>query len=1019
MSKVNLTHKVEIELQGNGQGWTDITKDVVLDSPLNVTYGINSHDVRTRLGRIGTMSFYLDNSNTNVAGLKGQYSPDHANALTGFQEGAHVRWTVQKERSTDNDAAYGADVTWSTDVPSIDNINSRALFGTDSMNISDSNIDNIFSNAGTVSTWLRTSSDTWDNSSDTFTPFYLAGDNGDTLVFGIDAGVMTGTMYRDTDTTFVTLSDSDFTSTDCFHAILAWDSDSFDMYLNGTKSTSSDEALFSTGATITIEINSGDWNNIIGEFAIYGTKLDSDQVAELYGSRYTQETAVRTLIDESTLDSDKSGLLKYYPMKEGTGLVAEEYSTDIWYKFFGTIDEITPEVGDYRGQKTKIVAVDWFYEASEIKIAGIPAQVGLRIDEIIANYLANDAVKTQPNETKFHQGTSIFSYAGTAGSSKTALSAEIRRLVESEPSYAYMRGSKNTEGLSGGVFVVENATVRGTRQPEVAITTQAQDIKVSRKRNKIYNDIRTTVHPSVIDTDIIRIFELQEPVTCGANATTVFTGSYKDSDDETKKIGAYDVSPVSDADYTIAYAGDPLGDRIVTFGTDIEFYWTLQDLTGAEYFDTDLSLNIVGTPVVTSDGPGGMNYLYLNSTNDNAQSTNAVVNFSLEKGTVMIYALQNNLPVATSNITSSNPYNADFTFWGSSNVTAQSFWGFEMGRANPELGTNVWSSDMLGHYYVSLGFGEEWGVGDSDYSGWLASKVCGLDSDYEDNPTFTQYAYTWDFKWGSTDTVEAAIFVDGALVTDLAGGGSGHDPVETVVPKKGFTSDYVWTIRDDVWVGLFERWLTNYGVSNLAVFNRALVSSDLLYIDGNTTDNPTTDNTSVSVIAGGTSPEITVINETSSPVLLTEMSLYGRTLTDLNPLTVKKSDSDSINDYGVSVYELDMPYQDEVNLAANAATELLSTLKDPKTNVTKTTFLANLDSNTITGFLDVEPGDIVLVTEDITGAGDYEFVVQGVKYRIEDNDIVEVEWTTYTGEQTTAWLLGISGLSNIGDDTYV
>jgi hypothetical protein len=76
-------------------GWTDITSSVRLSEKIVVSYGITGSGVRDRVASSGTMTFALSQFET-----EGQYSPDHASLVTGFEIGAPIRLQVSNTSPT-------------------------------------------------------------------------------------------------------------------------------------------------------------------------------------------------------------------------------------------------------------------------------------------------------------------------------------------------------------------------------------------------------------------------------------------------------------------------------------------------------------------------------------------------------------------------------------------------------------------------------------------------------------------------------------------------------------------------------------------------------------------------------------------------------------------------------------------------------------------------------------------------------------------------------------------------------
>lgn len=69
--------------------WVSLTSDVVRSA--NVSRGIIGQNATDRIAKEGTLTFYLNNSADNSAGLIGYYSLSHANKLSGWGRGVKVR----------------------------------------------------------------------------------------------------------------------------------------------------------------------------------------------------------------------------------------------------------------------------------------------------------------------------------------------------------------------------------------------------------------------------------------------------------------------------------------------------------------------------------------------------------------------------------------------------------------------------------------------------------------------------------------------------------------------------------------------------------------------------------------------------------------------------------------------------------------------------------------------------------------------------------------------------------------
>lgn len=82
---------LELELAGPGNGWTIKTRDLM--DRESASGGLPGSTPLDRVGETGPFDFLLNNHESNSVGLRGAYSPDHANCLAGFSEGIRVRYS--------------------------------------------------------------------------------------------------------------------------------------------------------------------------------------------------------------------------------------------------------------------------------------------------------------------------------------------------------------------------------------------------------------------------------------------------------------------------------------------------------------------------------------------------------------------------------------------------------------------------------------------------------------------------------------------------------------------------------------------------------------------------------------------------------------------------------------------------------------------------------------------------------------------------------------------------------------
>ena len=97
---VAATFQLQMQFSGSAGAWSNVWGDVRTDSPVRGEYGIRGTGPADRVAAPGTLTFALDNSERNSAGLAGYYSPGHLSARSGFELGIGVRMTMTYSGST-------------------------------------------------------------------------------------------------------------------------------------------------------------------------------------------------------------------------------------------------------------------------------------------------------------------------------------------------------------------------------------------------------------------------------------------------------------------------------------------------------------------------------------------------------------------------------------------------------------------------------------------------------------------------------------------------------------------------------------------------------------------------------------------------------------------------------------------------------------------------------------------------------------------------------------------------------
>lgn len=115
---------------------------------------------------------------------------------------------------------------------------------------------------------------------------------------------------------------------------------------------------------------------------------------------------------------------------------------------------------------------------------------------------------------------------------------------------------------------------------------------------------------------------------------------------------------------------------------------------------------------------------------------------------------------------------------------------------------------------------------------------------------------------------------------------------------------------------------------------------------------------------------------------------------------------------------IDMPYETSPLRAQDVADWAKDLYGSPYTSISSVGFHANVSSTLMGYALQREPGDRVTIAETVTGiSGDY--YINGCKGHLYGKQMLDMEWVVEKAPNSTAWLLGTAGKSEIGTTTYV
>ena len=168
---------------------------------------------------------------------------------------------------------------------------------------------------------------------------------------------------------------------------------------------------------------------------------------------------------------------------------------------------------------------------------------------------------------------------------------------------------------------------------------------------------------------------------------------------------------------------------------------------------------------------------------------------------------------------------------------------------------------------------------------------------------------------------------------------------------------------------------------------------------------------SVSATSGGNSVILELTNSGTVSGFVTLLQVRGRGLYAYDPVTLQTTDSTSRTTYGEFVLSIDLPHEPRQHVAQSVADTMLARHKDARAHETRVTIVGNYSDALMTAALAREPGDLVAVTESVTGLSADQYFINGVSYQIDGGNILTASWVLAPDyDAATVFILDTSAL---------
>lgn len=163
----------------------------------------------------------------------------------------------------------------------------------------------------------------------------------------------------------------------------------------------------------------------------------------------------------------------------------------------------------------------------------------------------------------------------------------------------------------------------------------------------------------------------------------------------------------------------------------------------------------------------------------------------------------------------------------------------------------------------------------------------------------------------------------------------------------------------------------------------------------------------------GNSVDFLVTNAGPADGYLTKLQARGLGLYSYETAISRAVEQASIDEFGERPYTLDMPYQADVGVAADAAAFVAAQNKVIVTRVDALTVRANDDDALMRQALTLEISDKVTVTESVTGLSGVAYFVNGVSLEVSEKGTIHVSWILTPADMSAYWILDLDGFTEL------
>lgn len=292
---------------------------------------------------------------------------------------------------------------------------------------------------------------------------------------------------------------------------------------------------------------SGTWTNISSKVV-----SDLDGESGMHDGSYSNRLAAPGRLTFE-LNNESGTYTPSSTFRKGVEIKVEvTYAGVTKTKFYGRIEELTPDVGTFGNQRVKVLAMDWLQFATDQVVREQPVATNRPIREAVTELLGTAPI--QPLTMLLDSGVQMFPTVFDSITKNTKIYQELNNLIMSEWSYGYMDqggerlriesndarknaqlaklplasdGSDLLKSDGDHLLKSDGGKILLNRTSQASYNNTFDDLDVIHGRH-LLNDVAFTVYPRIVDTTLKVLFTLGEPILVPTSTTIEVTAYFRD-----------------------------------------------------------------------------------------------------------------------------------------------------------------------------------------------------------------------------------------------------------------------------------------------------------------------------------------------------------------------------------------------------------------------------------------------------------------------------------------------------------